>query len=320
MGRTSASFKAGGGSDSRAGRRPSNDHVYKRPSGPNADGAPTVRNVIPWRDMEKKLAERLAAKAAAGELSGELDKDELAVPSTRPPPPRRSEIEAAPDSGVRSSAEAPGPVRELTYSVYTIAELESRAQGRPPRMSMAFAPPVAQPSRWADAKKSGVVLLRALWSCVRAPKPRPRVMDVCRVPLVAFLTDVKLALRALPWKKLGTWTGIAIGSLVLLLFVVLTTAELTDDLKPARSSTSRPSAATVVETDQAVSPVEATASGAAAATALPTAARAAPTAEPAQIEIDEEGAPPPANSADVAKRAAPAKRPAPKKDVELFIP
>ena len=91
MGRTSASHKASGGNESRPGGRPSNESTYQRPTGANADGAPTVRNLIPWRDMEKKLAERLAAKAAAGELSGELSKDRLGeesskAPSSKPPP------------------------------------------------------------------------------------------------------------------------------------------------------------------------------------------------------------------------------------------
>ena len=301
MGRTSASQKASGGTNSRGGGGPSNDATYRRPSGPNADGAPTLRNLVPWRDMEKKLAERLAAKAARGELSGELEKRSLGVderpPSSKPPPWKTNEIESAPDSGVRTSAEAG---RELTYSVYTLEDLEARAQARPPRMSMAFVPAAApQPSRWADVGKSGLALVRAWWVCMRTPKPRPRVMDVCRVPMTAFLTDLKVALRALPWKRIGIYSGAALGAVVVLLGLVLTTAELTDDLKPRRSSRSALTVddgalpASPARTDTTPSRTEPR--PAVTDVPAPAAVKPAAPAEPA-IEIDDE-APPPAKAA-----------------------
>ncbi len=336
MGRTSASQKASGGSESREGLRPSNESSFRRPAGSNADGSPTLRNLIPWRDMEKKLAERLAAKAAAGELSGELEKDSTAVPSKPPPsiPPwmKTNDVEPAPDSGVRTSADGPEPARELTYSVYTVTELDARAQARPSRMSMAFAPAVApRPSRWPDVGKSGLALARAWWTCIRTPKPRPRVMDVCRVPLTAFLTDLEGALRALPWRKLAIGAGIAVGSLVLLLFVVLTAAELTDDLKPGRSRSAlttetgafgSPTTAIGSEVEPA-SEVKPMVGGTVAKPADPRPA----VAEPAQIEIDDDDTPHAAKAAPKPAAAKPAaaastKKPAAskKKAVELFVP
>lgn len=318
MGRTSASHKASGGSDSHAGGRPSNEPGFRRPSGANADGAPTLRNLVPWRDMEKKLAERLAAKAAAGELSGELEKGSLGVearpPSSKPPPWKSNDVEPAPDSGVRTSTE---PARELTYSVYTLEDLEAR-QARSTRMSMAFVPtPAPQPSRWADVGKSGLALVRAWWTCVRAPKPRPRVMDVCRVPLTAFLTDLKVALSALPWKKLAVYAGVTLGAVVLLLGLVLTAAELTDDLKPRRSS----STSAMTTSEAVLSLPGATLAPPAAVKPVVTTPSAPLPAEPASIEIDDD-APPPAKKAGAKPAAArPTKKPAPaKKKVELFNP
>ena len=320
MGRTSASLKASGGNDSRVAGRPSNEGPYKRPSGANADGAPTLRNLVPWRDMEKKLAERLAVKAAAGELSGEPSQDRLAMESKPPsskPPPWKNDIEPAPDSGVRTSAE--GTLGDLTYSVYTLEDLEARA-ARAPRTSMSIAPPAApQLSRWTDVGKSGLVLARTWWTCVQLPKPRPRVMDVCRVPLTAFLTDLKVALAALPWKKLAVGVGVAVGAVVLLLGLVLTTAELTDDLKPRRSRSSlaatEPDAPDVPTADpRAIATVTATAKPAVTQPAV-----AAPVQpEPASIEIDDD--PPPSNVATkpaVTKKKPPAKK---RKSVELFVP
>lgn len=324
MGRTSASHKASGGEERRSAPRPSSEAaVYRRPSGANADGAPTVRNLIPWRDMEKKLAEKLAAKAAAGELSGELELEngdlvvaepEPAEPTAPPklsskPPPWKTDIEPAPDSGVRSSEAA---VRELTYSVYTVADLEARGQVRPPRMSMAFAPPMApQPSRWSDVARSALALARAWWSCVRAPKPRPRVSDVCLIPAQQLLTDAKVALAGLPWRKIAIGGGLAFGTLVVLLFVVLTAAELTDDLKPARA-TSAMTATTANNGDVASPAVAPTAF----VEAKPNEPSAGADPEPAAtIELEDETPPPAAKPKPKSKKPTPKKKP-----VELFNP
>ncbi|MBX3206354.1 MAG: hypothetical protein KF764_14875 [Labilithrix sp.] len=308
MGRTSASLEASGGEERRAGERPSNP--WKRPSGPNADGAPTVRNLIPWRDMEKKLAERLAAKAARGELTGELEKDSD-VPSKRPP--WKNDVEPAPDSGVRTSES--GPARELTYSVYTVADLDSRGQARSTRMSMVAAPPLAAPpSRWLETGRAALALLRVGVAHLKAPKPRPRLRDVCRVPMQLFLTELTISLRSMPWKRLAVGAGVALGTFVVLLFIVLTAAELTDDLKPARTTTTSaaPTSPAIVSTVAAPNTVAAPKPVEMKPAQAPT-----PAAETAQtIEIDDDG------PAALAPRPKPkAKKPAAKKKgVELFKP
>lgn len=209
---------------------------FRRPHGANDDGAATVRNVLPWRNMEKELAKRLAAKAARGEL---VTNDLVEAPRKGSRP--EEESERAPDSGVRKSASfGLAPVekettRPLTYSMYTVSELDEVRP--PPRLSMAVVS--VQPSRmaeaWAQAWRSGLVALRTLWSWVRTAKPRPRPMDVCRVPLVAFGADLREALRLLPWKKIGWASAFGFGAIMLSLFAVVTVAELTDDLKPTRS-------------------------------------------------------------------------------------
>src|SRR5690348_3553967 len=111
--------------------RPSAEVSYRRPSGANADGAATKRNVIPWKDMEKELAKRLAAKAAAcGEPLPDIPDESKAIEVVKP----ADVVEPAPDSGVRTSpsdAELPPPdlQRPLTYSMYTISALDMGEAG-----------------------------------------------------------------------------------------------------------------------------------------------------------------------------------------------
>ena len=309
MGRTSASYKASGGDERREAGRPSNG--WKRPSGANADGAPTLRNVIPWQDMERKLAERLAAKAG---VPHELVQDVVDVPSNVHPPPH---------SGVRSSEEN-APARPLTYSVYTVADLEARSQAYPQRMSMVAVPsPDVHPARWLETGNAAIALLRVCWMHVRAPKPRPRLTDVAQVPFQLFLTELRISLRSVPWKKLAVGSSIALGTLLVLLFIVLTAAELTDDLKPARTSTtSTTSALDVVEARAAAkSKTGVTTTGGEPKVVAPAPAAAHPAhLEPAHtIEIDDGDAPPAVAKATSSKPAA--KKPAAKKKaVEIFIP
>lgn len=316
MGRP-ADYKAGAGGGERRRKRPGYAPPYRRPSGVNEDGAPTVRNLLPWRNTEKELAKRLAAKAARGELS-----DDRFVSQADFAPPRwkgnAEPEEPAPDSGVRSSMNAlpsvdDDPARPLTYSMYTISELEDVRRSR---LSMApYAEP--QPSGFRDVGRSALAVLRAFGSWVRAAKPRPRLMDVCRVPLVAFGADLRAALGKLPWKKVAWAAAFTVGALALFLFAVMTVAELTDDVKPKRS-TSRSTIDTSLVGQSADTAAQPTA-------ALPAvkSAEQAPAAKkvetaPAQIEIDEE-APPPAtaNNRASAPKTKPSKIP---REAELFIP
>ncbi len=289
MGRTSASHKVSRGDESRHAARPSSNGVYRRPSGANADGAPTIRNLVPWRDMEKKLAERLATKEAV------------------------SDVEAAPDSGVRTSAETAGLPPDLTYSVYTLEDLEARAQ-RAPRTSISL-PPAYDPQHapWPVAGRSALALLRLGWAWVQMPKPRPHVMDVCRVPLAAFLADLKVALRTVPWKRLALAGGVALGAIVLLLGLVLTAAELTDDLKPRRGRSYMTATVDAPETEDP-----------AVMTSAPATKPAQSAPAPAPIEIDDvapqAAVRSPASRSAAGAASAKKQGTAKKKAVEVFIP
>jgi hypothetical protein len=282
--------------------------VYKRPTGPNADGAATVRNILPWRNMEKELAKRLAEKAAKGELSTSREVD---VPAWKAQPPTQDdargvgvagEVEPAPDSGVRASAPgtfkaAEESMRPLTYSMYTVSELDEA--GAPYKSSHPVPARGPQPSGWNDVGKSGLVLLHMLGSWARAGKTRPRLMDHVRVPLAAFGADLRGALGRLPWRKIGWTSLITVGSLVLFIFAVVTVAELTDDLKPARTATAskynlQGSGASTALNETTSAKIDAPGASAGEASA------------PAQIEIDDESAPPVAKKTE---KAPPAPRP-----------
>lgn len=210
---------------------------YRRPAGENADGAPTVRNILPWRDMEKKVAMRLAAKAAAGELDG-FDKNNKE--------PGSGDIEKAPDSGVRSSVNEPvlpDDGAPLSFQVYTVADLDKHVSARPPRMSMAFAQAYEPPPEPASARELWTAtkgIFAALFSFVHAHvhrvKPRPRLRSLLEPAVATWRAQLKKTLAVLPWKKIAITMGIAFGTLLVLLFIVLTAAELTDDLKPAKTT------------------------------------------------------------------------------------
>jgi hypothetical protein len=209
--------------------------------------------------MEAELARRLAAKAARGELDD---------PLTGPPPAgaaagaapkengdalatsaeREIAVEPAPDSGVRSSQEsppvgadgaeasdAPGPMRPLTYSMYTISDLDA-AGAHPVRIARPRAPdkPVI---RWADLGRSASLLARTFAGWIRLAKPRPRALDVCRPALEAFGIEARAAAAAAPWRRLAFGFAIGFGSLLGFAVLVMTVADLTDDVKPTHGST-----------------------------------------------------------------------------------
>jgi hypothetical protein len=289
------------------------------------DEQATRRNVIPWRTVEKELAARLAAKAARAAHSTPVppSSEDREVGSHAA---EESEIPPGPDSGVRSSSEGlegfqglqleaprplPGhdvvveaqadtPQRPLTYSMYTIDQIEAR-EVQAQRLSVVM--PQPQVLQWSDVARSGLVLLRTLATWAKS-SPRPRAMDVCRVPLTAFSADLRAVLARLPWKKIGLGAAIGLGALVLFLFAIVTVAELTDDLKP---------------THAAVAPAL-TAAPPTVAAPLPIAAAAA-AEPPAVVELDDAPPTAPATKAAPAPRAPakpkPAKRAA---AVERFIP
>jgi hypothetical protein len=250
---------------------PSGEISLRRPL--DADGAATVRNVIPWRKVEEQLAQRLAEKAAQGEDIGDYPlEDTRQVPSS-------GEVEAseARDSGVRASlpdsgpTDLPGfaddPMRPLTYSMYTVSDLDTR-ELQAQQMSIA-PPPPPQVIGWDDVGRSALGVLRALVAWRRVPAPRPRLGDVARVPFTAFAADFRSLLGALPWKRIGVGVASVVGVLFVLLVGVIVVAELTDDLKPTRTAAlDMPTAAPPSPASPRVAPAPAAGGAAAAAPAV----------------------------------------------------
>ena len=97
---------------------------------------------------------------------------------------------------------------------------------------MSIAIMAQQQTPWADVAKAAFVVIRMAKTWALAPSPRPPVADVLRAPLVAFMFELRGALRQVEWKKVGIGAGLALGMFFLLLFAVVTAADLTDDLRP----------------------------------------------------------------------------------------
>jgi hypothetical protein len=197
--------------------------------------------------------------------------------------------ERGPDSGVRISDEVPEAAassgRPLTYSMYTISDLdmgEARVVRTPP-------PPAPEPPRprWDEVGNATLALVRSFIGYLRLPRPRPRPLDVCRPALAAFGVSVRGALAAMPWRRLAMGFGIGFGSLLLLLVVVMTVADLTDDLKPRHGSskTSSEHAAEGAGASLASPMTSPIASAAKRVTAEPPPAEAAPLGE--IVELDD---------------------------------
>jgi hypothetical protein len=259
-------------------------------------GSPS-RKVIPWSDIEKRLATALAAKAAAKEA------ETLDEPPSKPWTRDSAKVSISPEppsSSVRAKDESVDG-QDLTYRAYTVAELEAQRRQQKP------APPTtpdAQPSRWPDVQRSAVNLARAWWRGWVCARPRPRLLDVCSIPFQQLLTDFTISLRGVAWRKLALASALSIGALVVLLGLVLTTAELTDDLKPKRASL-------VAQRDDVAQ--------APAAAAQVKAPEPEPAAAPT-IEIDEAPSPPPAANAKMPVRAPVVRAVREKKPGTLLVP
>ena len=259
---------------------------FRRPSGANADGAATVRNVIPWRAMEQELAKRLAAKAARGELdehghgtheaesplaAATLTNDaatgvcgDTVAPDRSGEVPRAAnqresgdvvkdtaiheEIERAPDSGVRSSQNqedlaaalspaAAAPMRPLTYSMYTISDLDA-GEAKSVRLAPGPSPDLETAARWRELSRAigALVVCHVTW--LRLPSPRPHLREFARSSNAKFVDEVRRALAAVRWRRWALGLAVGVGLLLLVLVGIMTLADLTDDLKPRHGTTS----------------------------------------------------------------------------------
>lgn len=295
MGRTASRAARGDGPESARRPKPPSFESFQRSTASASAGeahSPTVREFLPWHEVEAKLAARAPAPPDVAS-----ERDVVALDEGDEPPP---------DSGVRASENAP-----LTYRVYTLADLEARATPeiawRVSRASMASLPP--KPSKWSGVAASARELVRAAVAWARMPAPRARPADVLRFPATAFFDELQGALRAVNWKKVGVYAAVGATTLVVLLFAVLTAAELTDDLKPTRATSSSTKASTVIPTFSVAAQAPPALAGAAD--------ESAPEAAPAQIEILDPPEPAPRAPQARGRARVTASRGAP---AEIFIP
>jgi len=231
--------------------------------------------------------------------------------------PAFTELATEPASPPSGSSSEPAP---LTYRVYTLADLDGGS--RPPSMRpsrIAFESSVTRSlghARRVTAVTAGFLGASLAWARSPAPRPDPRV--ALRTPFDVMGDELEVVARAIDWKRLGVLLGIVLGATLTLLFVVLTAAELTDDLRPAAA---RPASQTSVTL---ASPAGALAPGAtpvAVAPARPAAVAPAPVYDPASfaaqpqaaqptqvveptMEVDDEPAPAAAKKSAAAKRGA----------------
>jgi hypothetical protein len=266
-----------------------------RPGGGGAES--TVREILPWHVVEKRLAARAGGHDAWDE---------------------QGDDDAGPDSGVHESVrlqaanDASSDV-QLSYKVYTVAELDARSGGPPPSSRPSALAVEASPTaeRWAMTRDALVALAVTFWRWVVMGSGRPPVGDALRAPTVVLGLEVKALARVIAWRRLAFAIGVSTTTAALLLFAVVTVAALTDDYHA-------PGAALAAQTaPPPPSPVP---------VAQPVGT--APAAVALEIDDDAPAAAPPAPAPRTSKRTASrGAKPAalaqatPKQaDVEVFIP
>jgi hypothetical protein len=272
---------------------------------------PTIREFLPWHVIEKKMAARAQGRIhddgapdsgvyasgehAAAVIAANQNGDAL-------PPDDRGEPLVPTDSG------------GLTYQVYTVKDLEARGLAadlsvNSTRMSMVLM--AAKPNPWADVARATLNVFRLAKTWLFTPSPKPPVALAFRAPIVALGYELRQAIKTVEWKKVSLYAGISVGVFLVLLFAVVTAADLTDDLKPSRVSNT--------QTGDSYT-------NAIVAAAHPSAAPVAKSAPPANanangdgLEVSSEPTPPP----PVVKAATPKKKGGGKKKTkngEVFSP
>lgn len=233
------------------------------------------------------------------------------VPELVVPPPRSSgsSIEPPPDSGIRESATGlptPDLQPRLSYNIYTVAQLDSRSVEVAEAQRLASELRAARVPGWPEVKATYLGALRAVLAWRKLPVPRPALRATCGPELELAEAVSRALLRAVPWRRLAVVVAGVCACIAALLFVVITVAEMTDDVKPGkRSETSNATSALVAPAAKTAEPV--------VVAPKPPPAPVVVAAPP--VEIDEPAAPPPPKAKK--KKAAPAKRYA---GPERFVP
>jgi hypothetical protein len=246
------------------------------PATPRASGdCKTVREILPpWQVLQDKFQTKAAGprnEALNQDAQQALEAQERANAMWAPPVAPASSgsspddySEPAPSSGVRMSE--PGqavaahvaaseyvsgateiPESNLTFKVYTIADLERRSDAPVSMRSSPVSLDVSMSRSSQHWQRVGVALKAFAsasleWFKIKGQRPNPKVS--LRKPFDDLGDELQVAVESIDWKKLGVTTGIVVGATLTLLFAVLTAAELTDDLKPPGSAAHLASAET----------------------------------------------------------------------------
>ena len=124
--------------------------------------------------------------------------------------------------------------RPPSFQVYSLADLDRRSG--PASIGRSSLTQLhgngRAPHKWARSKQALSAVGFAFRSWVALGKARPPLRDAIHAPGQVLGIEVKAALRATDWKRVGTVGGIAAAVGVALLTLVLLVADLTDDMKP----------------------------------------------------------------------------------------
>jgi len=215
--------------------------------------------------------------------------------------------EAAPISGISGvRGEAMNTVEgadpPLTYKVYTVAELDRRDSETPVSASIEEDDDPPALAAWLAVGKDAFRIALAVKTWALLGAGRPAFADALRAPTVVLKSDLDVADKILSWKRI---VGVAVGAVsvaAILLFAVLTVADLTDDMRATSASTqAKAMAATPPPAATDAPPVVEDPAPAAAAAPQPV------------VDLDPPPAPAPHGKAAAKKKPAP-------KPVEVFIP
>lgn len=205
--------------------------AVKKPKGGGDGLVPTIREFLPWHVIERKLKERAAANPDAEELP------DSGVYTSGEHPSSDGPVNDAVASEILGDASAPDGGNGLSYKVYTVAELEARGiqsdlSVNSTRGSIALLAQRVTP--WTDVARAALDVVRLAKTWAFSASPRPPMKDLLQPQIDTFRFELQIALRQTEWKKVALGTGIGLTALLVLLFAVLTAADLTDDLKPSR--------------------------------------------------------------------------------------
>ena len=222
------------------------------------------------------------------------------VPELVVPPPRSSgSVEPPPDSGIRESVTGlPTPdvdiAPRLSYNIYTVAQLDSRSVEVAEAQRLASELRAARVPGWPEVKATYLGAMRAVLAWRKLHVPRPTLRETCGPELELAGAVTRALLRAVPWRRLAVVGAGVCACVAALLFVVITVAEMTDDVKPGKKA--EVSATSALVAPRTAEPV----------VVAPKPPAPVVIAAPPPVEIDEP-APPLAPKAKK-KKAAPAKR------------